>query len=94
MGWTDQDTVLRHSLSLQLMADYKYNHYQRSGPGQRFVESLALWLDQFDEIDRVTALDFISKKLIFIPEQEIAHLVTTAYPDVIVQERLRLVARK
>ncbi|MDH2404937.1 hypothetical protein QCM77_34205 [Bradyrhizobium sp. SSUT18] len=94
MGWTDQDTVLRHSLSLQLLADYKYNHYQRYAPGQRFVESLALWLDQFDKGDRTTALDFIQKKLIFISEQEIAHLVTTAYPDVIVQERLRLVAEE
>ncbi|MBR0706219.1 phosphoribosyltransferase-like protein [Bradyrhizobium liaoningense] len=94
MDWTDQDTVLQHSLSLQLLADYKYNHYQRYGPGQRFIESLALWLEQFDKTDRTTALEFIQKKLIFISEQEIAHLVTIAYPDVIVQERLRLVAEE
>jgi len=94
MGWTDQDTVLQHVPSLQLLADYKYNHYQRYGPGKRFVESLALWLAQFEEFDRPTALDFIQKKLVFISEQEIAHLVTTAYPDVIVQERLRLVAEE
>ena len=30
--------------SLQLLADYKYDHYQRFGPGRRFIESLALWL--------------------------------------------------
>lgn len=94
MGWTDQDTVLQHAPSLQLLADYKYNHYQRYGPGKRFVESLALWLEQFEAADRPIALDFIQKKLIFISEQEIAHLVTTAYPDVIVQERLRLVAEE
>jgi len=94
MGWTDQDPVLQHVPSLQLLADYKYNYYQRYGPGKRFVESLALWLDQFETADRPIALDFIQKKLIFISEQEIAHLVTTAYPDVIVQERLRLVAEE
>lgn len=94
MGWTDQDTVLQHVPNLQLLADYKYNHYQRYGPGKRFVESLALWLEQFDKADRSIALDFIQKKLIFISEQEIAHLVTTAYPDVIVPERLRLVAEE
>jgi hypothetical protein len=87
-------TVLQHTPSLQLLADYKYNDYQRYGPGKRFVESLALWLEQFEADDRPMALDFIRKKLIFISEQEIAHLVTTAYPDVIVQERLRLVAEE
>jgi hypothetical protein len=94
MGWTEQDVVLQHVPTLQLLADYKYNHYQRYGPGKRFVESLALWLAQFDEVDRGPALDLVQKRLIFISEQEIAHLVTLAYPDVIVQERLRLVAEE
>jgi hypothetical protein len=94
MGWTEQDVVQQHVPILQLLADYKYNNYQRYGPGKRFVESLALWLAQFDEPDRGPALELVQKRLIFISEQEISHLVTLAYPDVIVQERLRLVAEE
>lgn len=94
MGWQDADVVRNHVPTLQLLADYKYNQYKRYGPGKRFVESLALWLVQFDEADRATALSLVQDKLIFISEPELAHLVTLAYPDVIVQERLRLVAEE
>lgn len=94
MQWKEQDAVREHVPALQLLADYKYNHYQRYGPGKRFIESLALWLDQFEKTDRDQALALVQKRLIFISEQEIAHLVTLAYPDVIVQERLRLIAEE
>jgi len=94
MGWTDTEVVRLHVPVLQLLADYKYNHYQRYGPGKRFVESLSLWLNQFEVADRPTALSMVQDRLVFISEQEIAHLVELAYPDVIVQERLRLVAEE
>lgn len=76
MGWKEQDVVQEHVPTLQLLADYKYNQYQRYGPGKRFVESLALWLDQFESADRAHALELVQKRLIFISEQEISHLVT------------------
>lgn len=94
MEWKEPDIVQTHVPSLQLLADYKYDQYQRYGPGKRFVESLALWLVQFDEKDRAKALSIVQDRLIFISEAEIAHLVSLAYPDVIVQERLRLVAEE
>ena len=94
MGWKEPDVIQAHAPSLQLLADYKYDQYKRYGPGKRFVESLALWLVQFEERDRANALSLVQDKLIFISESEIAHLVTLAYPDVIVQERLRLVAEE
>lgn len=94
MGWKEPDIIQAHAPSLQLLADYKYDQYQRYGPGKRFVESLALWLVQFDEEDRAKALSLVQEKLIFISEAEVAHLVSLAYPDVIVQERLRLVAEE
>lgn len=94
MDWRDQDTVLRYVPTLQLLADYKYDHYQRFGPGKRFVESLALWLNQFDAADRAAALDFVATRLIYFSDSEFSHLVQTAYPDVIVQERMRLVAEE
>jgi hypothetical protein len=93
MGWSDDD-VLRDLPTLQLLADYKYDGYQRFGPGKRFIESLALWLNQFDPQDRATALNLILDKLTFFSDAEFSHLVRTAYADLIVQERMRLVAEE
>ena len=94
MNWQDQETVLRFVPELQLLADYKYDHYQRFGPGRRFVESLALWLNQFEPADRDAALELVVQKLVYFSDPELSHLVQTAYPDLIVQERIRLVAEE
>jgi len=94
MGWQDQDPVLEHVPELQLLAYYKYDHYQRFGPGRRFIESLALWLNGLDPEDRPTALELVKMKLVYFSDSEISHLVETTYPDLIVQERLRLVAEE
>jgi hypothetical protein len=94
MGWQDQEEVARYLPTLQLLADYKYDHYQRFGPGRRFVESLALWLNQLTPYDRNTALDLVMGRLVYLSDAEFSHLVRTAYPDVIVQERMRLVAEE
>jgi len=92
MNWETEEDVTSRVPSLQLLADYKYDHYQRFGPGRRFIESLALWLNQFDPIDRDAALELVSERLIYFSEAELLHLVQTAYPDLIVRERLQLVA--
>jgi hypothetical protein len=59
MNWETEEDVISRVPSLQLLADYKYDHYQRFGPGRRFVESLALWLNQFDPKDRDAALELV-----------------------------------
>tara|TARA_R110002124_G_scaffold69776_4_gene187402 strand:+ start:3177 stop:4283 length:1107 start_codon:yes stop_codon:yes gene_type:complete len=92
MGWEKTDLVSEYLPKLQLLANYKYDHYQQFSPGKKFIESLALWLNQFELKDRETALNFVMEKLIFISDAELSHLVDTAYPDQIVQERIRLVA--
>lgn len=94
MDWQDAETVSSRVPSLQLLADYKYDHYQQFSPGKRFIESLALWLDQFEKTDRNAALDLVLDRLIFFSDSELSHLVETAYPDLIVQERLQLVAEE
>jgi hypothetical protein len=94
MGWDDSGNVMKYIFTLQLLADYKYDHYQRFAPGKRFIESLALWLKQFDPTDRQTALDLVTNRLVYISDEEFSHLVQTAYPDLIVQERMRLVAEE
>lgn len=92
MDWKDEDTVSSYVPKLQLLADFKYDYYQRFGPGRRFIESLALWLNQFETVDRTAALDLITDQLIYISDVEFSHLVQMAYPDLILQERIRLVA--
>jgi len=94
MEWQDEDVVRKHVPILQLLADYKYDQYQRFGPGKRFIESLALWLQQFEASDRPAAFDLVMSKLVYFSDAELSHLVQHAYPDVIVQERLRLVAEE
>src|SRR5262245_60683394 len=96
MSWEEIDVAtseISHRVSnLQLLAEFKYDHYQRFEPGKRFIESLALWLDQFAKEDRETALEFVTKHLIYFSDRELSHLVRTAYQDWILQERIRLVA--
>jgi len=94
MDWQDQDTVLRYVPNLQLLADYKYDLYQRFGPGRRFIESLALWLNQFEPLDRAAALSLVNNRLVYFSDSEFSHLVRMAYPDVIVPERMRLVGEE
>ena len=94
MGWTDEETVLRFVPDLQLLSQHKYDSYQQFGPGKRFIESLALWLNQFVPADRDTALAFIRDQLIFLSDREISHLVEMAYPDVIAHARAMMVAEE
>lgn len=94
MGWTDIAVLQQFLPRLQLLADYKYDHYQRFGPGRRFIENLALWLKQFAPSDRDAALLLVTKRLVYFSNSEFTHLVSTAYPDMIVQERMRLVGEE
>lgn len=95
MNWGDDLGGVSEALHpLQLLAEYKYDHYQRFAPGKRFIESLALWINQFDQADREHALAFVQRWLVFFSDEEMSHLVGTAYPDLIVQERMRLVAEE
>lgn len=94
MNWEDVNEVRSVLPPLQLLANYKYDHYQRFAPGKRFIESLALWIEQFDVADREHALVFVTQRLVFFSDAEMSHLVTTAYPDLIVQECVRLVAEE
>lgn len=93
MGWEDQDD-LKSVPGLLLLAQYKYDNYQRFNHGQRFIESLALWLKQFPASDRELAFRLVNEKLIFVSEGEFSHLVQTAYPDWIVPERIRMVSEE
>lgn len=94
MCWQDVEDVLHILDPLLLLADYKYDRYQQFRPGRRFIESLALWIDQFKPQDRQSALGFVLRRLVYFSDDEMSHLVRTAYPDLIVQERIRMVAEE
>jgi hypothetical protein len=78
----------------QNMARYKYDDYQQFSTGMRFIERLALWLNQFSDNDKMTALNFIREKLVFISSAEMNLLVSSAFPDVLKGFLVRDVARE
>jgi hypothetical protein len=83
MEWTPED-VARERPVLQALAAFKYDEYQQFSPGMRFVESLALWLQQFETLDeRNAAYAFVLGRLVFFSHAEMAHFSAIAYPDVI-----------
>lgn len=83
LGWQPPD-VARERPVLQAMASLKYDEYEQFSPGLRFIESLALWLNQFHEpSEREIAYQFIKKSLVFCSAEEMDHLVETAYHDYI-----------
>lgn len=81
MGWAPED-VARERPVLQALAALKYDEYQQFSPGMRFVESLALWLEQFTTMDeRKVAYAFVLSRLVFLSHAEMAHFASIAYPD-------------
>lgn len=82
MSWKSPQDFVEHGLPLQTIAAYKYDEYHQFSPGMRFIESLALWLGQFEvNEERRTALKFIRDRLVFISSAEMNHLVSISYPD-------------
>ena len=80
LGWGAEEKAAERGL-LEDFAAYKYDEYQQFAPGRRFLESLALWLRQFKSLDeRRAAYQFVKKRLVFISDAEMNHLVELAYP--------------
>ena len=64
---------------LEFMGSMKYDAYDRFMPGTRFMSSLVQWLNQFDEEDRGTVLNFVKRKLVFISSTQMNYLVDLLY---------------
>lgn len=83
MGWSDAEKATERA-RLESFAGYKYDEYQQFSPGRRFIESLALWLNQFDPGDeRRVAYGFVRDRLLFISSDEMNHLVELTFPTMI-----------
>lgn len=69
---------------LEDFAELKYDQYQQFEAGSRFIENLALWLNQFEsQEEKNEAYDFICNNLVFISRDEMRQLIQTLYPDLI-----------
>ena len=79
MEWDTED-IKNDLIYLQTMAKFKYVSYQNYYPGRKFIESLALWVNQFQKKDRKLALDFIIDKLIFFSNEQIFQFISVSYP--------------
>lgn len=83
LDWTYEEKAHERAI-LQDFARYKYDEYQQFSPGRRFIESLALWLRQFEtKEERRLAYDFVRERLIFVSNAEMRHLVALAFPTII-----------
>ncbi len=92
MNWQPED-VARERPVLQALAAYKYDEYQQFSPGLRFIESLALWLnDMKDPQHKAEAYKFVRERLVFFSTAEFHHFINIAYPDFIRPQLLRRVA--
>lgn len=82
LGWTPEELSNERPI-IDALASLKYDDYQQFKPGLKFLESLALWLYQFEPNERKIAYDFIKTRLIYISSSEINHLVDISYPAII-----------
>src|SRR5574340_1041904 len=86
LDWSD-DVATQEFHWLDLMARYKFDHYQGYGPGRRFYVTLLRWLTQFEPQDRGTAYRLLRNNLIFIGQAEMHHLVGLSGPMILRQMR-------
>lgn len=91
-GLADESSAARLFRELQLLAEYKYNRYEMYHPGRLFLENLYLWLQQFAEDERTTALEFIQKQLIFVSREEFQQLAQVLYNDRIRRRQFEIAA--
>ena len=91
-GLGDEGDFAQLFRELQFLAEYKYNKYEMYHPGRLFLESLALWLQQFQENERKAALDFLRRQLIFVSRQEFQQLAGLLYHDVIKRSQMDVAA--
>ena len=67
--------------NMQIISEIKYDDYQQYTHGMRYIESIALWLRQFDTPqEKQLAYEFVKNQLIYISEEEMRQLVMYVFP--------------
>lgn len=94
MGWnTAEDTKNEHP-NLRALASFGYDDYKQFRPSRRFIESLAIWLNQFPPDKKSIAYEFIKNDLLFITRPQIEQIVSIAYPDYVIPMLLKQVSEE
>lgn len=91
MAWND-DRAREEFSWLRLMARLKYDGYRDFQAGMRFIESLATWLQQFQQSEREIAYGFVREALVYIGPGEMQRLVEQFYPRTVRERLLQTVA--
>ena len=91
MKW-DDDEAREEFCWLKLMARLKYDGYRDFQAGMRFIESLATWLQQFDQTERKVAYQFVKNRMVYVGPGEIRRLVEQFFPNTIHKRIVRTVA--
>lgn len=92
LTWTSEEQA-RWMADLRRLATYKFDTYEGFVAGERFFESLARWLRQFEtDADRRRMIEFVRQELVFISSQEMNHAIACVYPDYIKPELISSVA--
>ncbi|MES2972364.1 MAG: hypothetical protein V4757_02090 [Pseudomonadota bacterium] len=80
MKWDDERATQEFAW-LELMVDYKFDHYQGYSAGHRFYIHLLRWFSQFKSVpDRECAYALLRKRLIYVSQREMHHLVNLSWP--------------
>lgn len=75
MKW-DENKLMEEIPPLQFIAEMKYDLYDHFMPGTRFLGSLSVWLNKFDENERKVMYEFVKDKLVFISSSQMTYLIT------------------
>ena len=92
MGWNDEDAQ-KESDWLRFMSKYKYDDYRGYLVGARFVESLIIWLQQFESKDQKAAYEYIKENLIYIGPAEIQRLIGRFFHERVKKDLKKEVAK-
>lgn len=82
MKW-DTERATQEFAWLELMVDYKFDHYQGYGAGHRFYVHLLQWISSFKTAsDREGAYSLLRNRLIYVSQREMHHLVNLSWPKI------------
>jgi hypothetical protein len=91
MKWSDEDATSAFAW-LELMVNYKFDHYKQYGPGHRFYVHLLRWMSQFDAADRECAWQLLREQLVYVSQDEMNHLISLTGP--IIDREMRVAVGK
>jgi hypothetical protein len=92
LDWDDATATAEYDW-VRMMSQIKFDGYADFRAGSRFVESLVVWLKQFDKEDRPTAYEFLKRRLVYVSPAELRCLIELFFPEVVTPALRRATAK-